>query len=84
MKKNIIITLISVVVLFIALPFKVALAIVIGSLLFSAFFALLYAVSRKADEELAKIEESNPELAKKIRLQMMEDELRRNQMTGIF
>ena len=84
MKKNIVITLISVVILFVALPIKWAVAIIIGCIIISAFFALLYAVAKKADEELADIEKSNPELAREIRLQMMEDELIRNQMMGIF
>ena len=84
MKKNIIITLISVVVLFIALPFKWAVAVLFGCVIVSAVFALLYAAAKKSAEDLARIEKENPELAKKIRLQMMEDSLRQNQMMGIF
>ena len=84
MKKNLMITLISMIILFVALPFKWAAVIILGCIIISAFFALLYVAAKKSAEDLAEIEKNNPELAKKIRLQMMEDELIRNQMMGIF
>ena len=84
MKKNIVITLISVVILFVALPIKWAVAIIIGCIIISALFALLYVAAKKSAEELAEIEKNNPELAREIRLQMMEESLRQNQMMGII
>ena len=84
MKKNIVITLISVVILFVALPIKWAVAIIVGCIIISALFALLYAVAKKSAEDLAEIEKNNPELAREIRLQMMEESLRQNQMMGII
>lgn len=81
-KKNVIALIVSasIVALFIALPFNVAAAIVVGSILLAAFFVVMYCIAAKAEEDLQRIEKDNPELGKRIRIQMMEEQLRQTQM----
>lgn len=80
MKKVALIVSVIVVVLFVALPFKWAIAVILGSFLMAALFAVVYIIASKADEELAKIEKENPKLAQEIRFQMWEQAMRDSRM----
>ena len=81
-KKNVIALIVSasIVALFIALPFKVAAALMVGTILLTALFVVMYCLAAKAEEDLQRIEKENPELGKRIRIQMMEEQLRQTQM----
>lgn len=80
MKKVALIVSVIVVVLFVALPFKWAIAVILGSFLMAALFAVVYIIASKADEKLAEIEKEDPKLAQEIRFQMWEQAMRDSRM----
>jgi len=76
MKKNIVISIISLIVisLFIFLPLKWAAAILLGSVLLSVVFGIIFMIAVLAEEKLAELEKTNPELAARLRRQMWEEQ----------
>ena len=81
MKKSIVlVSLVVVIILFVVLPFKVALALTFGSCFITVLYAVLYALAKKSEEELARIEKEDPKLAQKIRMDMIEQAYRNSQM----
>lgn len=76
MKKNVIISIITLIVvaLFAFLPLKWAAAAILGSVLLAVLFGIVFIIAVIAEEELAKIEESDPEMAARLRRQMWEEQ----------
>lgn len=76
MKKNVIISIITLIVvaLFAFLPLKWAAAILLGSVLLSVVFGIIFMIAVLAEEKLAELEKTNPELAARLRRQMWEEQ----------
>lgn len=88
MKKSIIISLSVISVVSIAmcvlLPLKVVAAILCLAVLGGAFFGILFALHYKAEQEMVELERRNPELARKVRIQMWEQQMMLDRQLQLF